>query len=391
MVAQVRPAPDSRSHSPLAEAPKRFDRVALSSVFGNPLDRRTWSGAPFNVGRCLQKLGVAVEGIHAGSSRGGRALLSLRYLLQGYGLPRTSEALLRMPEARRQAARHLAEIAHRRHIHHILHFGSLDLPPADLSDGVKHYLYCDHDWSLSLRHRTDMASYSPRALDAFERQEQAALTAAEHVFTFGAYVRDHIISHYGLAPDRVTAVGSGMGQIEAYEQPKGFTRPSLLFVAKHIFAAKGGHLLVEAFRLARIQRPDLTLTIVGDEGSRRHVPPHPGIHFHARLPWRELQRLYRMSTLLVQPMLNDPWGQVYLEALASRTPVIGLMRNGLPEILEHGRHGFLVEQAEPAALADTILQALSDPDRLARMAWSGQQHVLRSYSWDSVAQRMALI
>ncbi len=369
---------------------RRFERVAVSSIFGDPMDRRTWSAAPYNVASCLQKLGIAVEGIHSGGTRGERGLLALRYIMTGYGRPHSSEAVLRLASARRKAAERLAETARRRRIRHILHMGTLDLPPVDRDDGVKHYLYCDQTWALSLAHRPDISDYSRRAVENFEATERAALDSVEHVFTFGHYVRDHMIAHYGLPPEKVTAVGSGMGQIEPYDQPKDYSRPHLLFVAKHLFAAKGGNLLVEAFRIAQQQRPDLLLNIVGDPASASHVATtHPGIHFHPHLPWRELQRLYRVSTILVQPMLNDPWGQVYLEALLSRTPVIGLHRNGLPEIVENGHHGFLVEDANPQALAGTILGALSDPQRLAEMGWSGQQHVLQSYSWDAVANRIA--
>lgn len=377
------------SHSDAYAMPqRRFERVAVSSIFGDPMDRRTWSAAPYSVASCLQKLGIAVEGIHSGGTRGERGLLALHYLMT-YGRPHSSEAVLRLPSARRKAAERLAETARRRRIRHIIHTGTLDLPPVDREDGVKHYLYCDQTWALSLAHRPDLSAYSRRAVDNFEKTERTALDSVEHIFTFGHYVRDHMIAHYGLPPEKVTAVGSGMGQIEPYDQPKDYSRPHLLFVAKHLFAAKGGNLLINAFRIAQRQRPDLLLNIVGDPASASHVATHPGIHFHPHLPWRELQRLYRVSTLLVQPMLNDPWGQVYLEAMLSRTPVIGLHRNGLPEIVENGQHGFLVEAADPQALASTILDALSDPQRLTEMGWSGQQHVLQTYSWDAVANRIA--
>lgn len=380
----------SHAHAYATVPARRFERVAVSSIFGDPMDRRTWSAAPYNVASCLQKLGIAVEGIHSGGTRGERGLLALHYIMTGYGRPHSSEAVLRLASARRKAAERLAETARRRRIRHILHMGTLDLPPVDRDDGVKHYLYCDQTWALSLAHRPDISDYSRRAVENFEATERAALDSVEHVFTFGHYVRDHMIAHYGLPPEKVTAVGSGMGQIEPYDQPKDYSRAHLLFVAKHLFAAKGGNLLVEAFRIAQQQRPDLLLNIVGDPASASHAATtHPAIHFHPHLPWRELQRLYRVSTILVQPMLNDPWGQVYLEALLSRTPVIGLHRNGLPEIIENGHHGFLVEDADPQALAATILDALSDPQRLAEMGWSGQQHVLQSYSWDAVANRIA--
>ncbi len=87
-------------------------------------------------------------------------------------------------------------------------------------------------------------------------------------------------------------------------------------------------------------------------------------------------------------MLNDPWGQVYLEAMVSRTPVMGLARNGLPELVDGGRHGFLVDRAEPEALAGAILCALSDAERLERMAATAQRYVLATHGWDRVAERI---
>jgi len=377
---------DSLSPQPLAG--RRFERLAISSVFGDPLDRSTWSGAPYNVAHSLQKLGIATEGIHSGFTRGERGLLGAHYILMGYGRPHSGEAVLRIRTARLRAAERLAAVAHRRHIRHVLHTGTLDLP-IQPDDRLTHYLYCDHTWALSLEHRPDRKFYSRRTVDEFDRLERDSLAGVAHIFTFGDYVRQHMLRHYGLAPEKVTAVGSGMGQIEPYGGGKDYTRPHLLFVAKHLFAAKGGALLVEAFRIARRQRPDLQLTIVGDRRSRGLVPVDSGIQVFDHLPWRELQRLLRMSTLLVQPMLNDPWGQVYLEALLSRTPVIGLRRNGLPEMLENGRHGFLVGEARPEAVARAIIESLADPSRLAAMGLSGQQHVLRNYSWDRVAQLMA--
>ncbi len=159
-------------------------------------------------------------------------------------------------------------------------------------------------------------------------------------------------------------------------------------VAKHLFSETGGALLVEAFMSLQQRHPELRLTIVGDEKSRRFVPDCPAIEFRPRVSWTELQQLFRDASLLVQPMLNDPWGQVYLEALASRTPVLGLNRNGLPEITSYGRYGFLADRAEPNAIAEIIVDAMSDPDRLSWMGLEGQRHVMRRYSWDAVAARI---
>ncbi len=298
---------------------------------------------------------------------------------------------MRAAPARRKNARQIADRAARIDVDHVLHTGTFALPALDSSRGTKHYLYCDQTWALSLRYRPDRDCYTARAIAGFERLEKESLAGLEAVFTFGSYVRDHIVQHYGLPPQRVIAVGSGMGSIEPFFGNKDFSKPHLLFVAKHLFAAKGGPLLLAAFAIALRQRPDLKLTIVGDGRSRALVPRHSNIVFHDHLPWPDLQKLYREATLLTQPMLNDPWGQVYLEALASRTPVLGLERNGLPEILGDGRYGFLVSEPRAEPLADAIVEAFRDPDRLSRMAVGGQQHVLTNYTWERVAERIALV
>lgn len=369
----------------------RFDRIAITSVFGDPRNLRTWSGAPHNLASALERHGVRVEGVRLSLGHLAKIAFSARHLFASFGRLTSTEQILRGAPARRQHAMRVAGAVARRGIRHVLHTGTLDLPAFDSLRGVRHYLYCDQTWALSLIYRPDVRAYSARALEEFERLERESLAGLEHVFTFGSYVRDNLIDHYGLPPDRVTAVGSGMGSIEPYFDPKNYLKARLLFVSKHLFKAKGGCLLIEAFLLARRQRPDLRLTIVGDERSRVFVPEHPHIAFRAHVSREELQRLYREATLLVQPMLNDPWGQVYLEALVSRTPVLGLNRNGLPEIIEGGRHGFLVNEPEPKLLADAIVKVLSDPIRLAEMGFSGQRYVMNTYSWDRVAERIAFL
>jgi glycosyltransferase involved in cell wall biosynthesis len=367
----------------------RFDHVAITSVFGNPREARTWSGAPANVASGLEKLGVVVKGIHPHISKFAKLQVALTDMAAGRGRPLSSEQVLRSLGTRRRLAAQVDEKARALGMQHVLHTGTLDLLPRfDRKGTIKHYLYCDHTWALARLHHMDAARFTDSAQRAFEQAERESLDGVAHVFTFGRYVRDNLIGQYGLAPDRVTAVGSGMGAIEAWHGTKDYAQPKLLFVAKHLFKAKGGLLLVDAFRRARLRRPDLTLTIVGDQRSRALVPAASGIDFRDHLPWAELQDLYRGATLLVQPMLNDPWGQVYLEAMVSRTPVMGLARNGLPELVDGGRHGFLVDRADAASLADAIVSALSDPDRLERMASVAQCHAVSTYSWDRVAERI---
>jgi glycosyltransferase involved in cell wall biosynthesis len=180
-----------------------------------------------------------------------------------------------------------------------------------------------------------------------------------------------------------------MGDIAPFVGEKNYAAANLLFVAKHLFEAKGGTLLVQAFERAQTMHPDLRLTIVADPDARKLIPNRPDITVLSQVSWGELNALFHKATLLVQPMLNDPWGQVYLESLIARTPILGLRRNGLPEILDNGANGFLIETPSPEELSAKILFALSDPLRLDAMGRSGQRKVMEHYSWDRVASRIA--
>jgi glycosyltransferase involved in cell wall biosynthesis len=187
------------------------------------------------------------------------------YLLAGHGHFRYSEAIARGPAMRRYRARKLGRELERLGVDRVLHTGTLDMPFGPDPSGRVHYLFCDHTWHLSLEHRPDAGTYTAKAIRDFDELERSAYQACDHIFTFGEYVRQDLVTHYGIPAYRVTAVGSGMGRVEPYTGPKDYGNGRLLFIAKHLFSEKGGDLLVEGFKLAVKERPDLSLTIVGNE------------------------------------------------------------------------------------------------------------------------------
>lgn len=364
-------------------------KVAISSVFGDPLDRRTWSGAPYNVSLGLTRAGFDVVGLYPRLSSTRLAAFAAVQSLRGHGVPSSGEAVSRDTMARRFRARFIAKQVAAQAIDCVLHTGTLDLPVAQPIDRAAHFLLCDQTWHLSLRYRLDRNDYTPRGALAYENLESESFARMAHIFTFGKYVRQNLIEHYGISPARVTAVGSGMGNVPPYAGRKNYRDGHLLFVAKHLFRAKGGDLALEAFCRARRHRPDLRMTMVGHALPSAIARNMENVTFLPHVSWASLEELYQSAALLLQPMFNDPWGQVYLEALTTRTPVLGLNRNGLPEITEGGQHGFLVGESDPDLLARAILDAMANPERLARMGTSGQLHVVRNYSWDVVANAIA--
>lgn len=98
---------------------------------------------------------------------------------------------------------------------------------------------------------------------------------------------------------------------------------------------------------------------------KREVEPHlcKDVSYEGYLPHGELAGRYGKARALLMPInWEEPFGLVSIEAMASGTPVIGFRRGSLPEIIEDGVTGFLVDTVEEMAEA---IQQLDTIDRAA--------------------------
>ncbi len=263
-----------------------------------------------------------------------------------------------------------------------LHFGSYDLPW--FFGGLPAFLYVDTTFDLWQRCATAAVGLPVRQRRLFDAFERRALSRAAHIFTVSEHVAENVVGHYGAAVERVTVVGTGRGTIKPFYGTKDYSADRLLTVAKVRPEDKGLPLLLEAFSLARRSRPGLTLTVVGGV-KYPGIDQHPGVRGTGWIEAEELQAIYEQSTLFVMPASYEPWGLAYLEALACRTPLLGLNRNALPEISGNARYGMLTECDDAVGFAEVLLDALAAPERLARMGEEGQANCLARYSWSGTA------
>jgi starch synthase len=217
--------------------------------------------------------------------------------------------------------------------------------------------------------------------------DRAQLRAAEHVFTAGRHVADHLIADYGLPSERVTAIGGGLNfPLEALPPWAPARRPTILFVG-HDFERKGGDVLVEAFHHVQRAVPDARLLLVG-----RGVPVRtgdPAITSLGEVTDRhELSELYRSATVLCLPARFEPYGLVLLEAMAHGVPCVGTRVGAIPEVLQEGRLGLLIEAEDAGGLADALLELIRDPSLQQHLSVHGRREVAANGTWAAVADRL---
>lgn len=89
------------------------------------------------------------------------------------------------------------------------------------------------------------------------------------------------------------------------------------------------------------------------------------------------------------PALCEPNGITYLEALANKTPIVGLNRFAFPEFSGYGKYGFICPCDDPKTLSCVLKNALLDKNKLKEMGEEGQKYVINRFSWENVVNRMA--
>lgn len=97
---------------------------------------------------------------------------------------------------------------------------------------------------------------------------------------------------------------------------------------------------------------------------------------------RDKVEFLHASDLLVLPSLYESFGIVFLEAWLCGAAVIGSNGGAVPSVIDDC--GFLSPVRDPAALAATLRDALSDPARLRAMAERGRRRVLERYTWPRI-------
>jgi len=165
----------------------------------------------------------------------------------------------------------------------------------------------------------------------------------------------------------------------------------ILFVGK-LHPYKDPLTLIRAASIANKDVEDLHVAMIGSGELRREVEEEIirlGISRHFRILSRiseeKLRLFYNAADILVFPSINEAFGLVILEALASGLPVIAANTGACPEIL--GDAGTLFAQGDPVDLAEKIVELMHDEKSLEGHRVRGRKRVEKYFTWRGVVEQ----
>ncbi|CAM2829923.1 glycosyltransferase [Rariglobus hedericola] len=152
---------------------------------------------------------------------------------------------------------------------------------------------------------------------------------------------------------------------------------------------KGFDVLIQALRSLPAADSKVSLLSFGRS-------PANSLAASLELPWTHLGFIdadpvkaaaYSAMDVFIVPSRAEAFGQTAIEAMACGTPVIASNVGGLPEALDFGRCGLLVEPDRPDLLCEAIKSLLDDPARRGSLAGDARRHVVSQH--DSVRHASA--
>lgn len=229
--------------------------------------------------------------------------------------------------------------------------------------------------------RADLAS--PRIIEAELREYEEA----DRIAVPSGFARRTFVER-GMDESRIIVNPYGV-DLEAFHPAPSSERTFRLIHCGALSLRKGVHYLLQAFH--ELALPDAELWLVG--GVREEIRPFLARHAGAGVvvpgprPERELPDLYRSGSAFCLASLEDGFGMVILQAMASGLPVIGSMHTGAPDVVRDGEDGFLVPPRDVDALKEKILYLYENPEARQAMGAAARERVRMGHGWDDYGRR----
>jgi len=251
-------------------------------------------------------------------------------------------------------------------------------------DTTPHALYLDYTMRLSQQQQLPWAFFlNSSDRDGWLACEQRLFDRATYLFCQSQIVQTSLVQDYGIPESKAIVVGAAGNYQQPFAGEKTFGSQQLLFNGSD-FERKGGDLVLAAFEKIRAALPDAKLVVIG----RKLLTQHSGVENPGHVSPTELKALMLNTDLVLAPAYSDPFPRFVMEAMNYGVPCVVSNQDGMPEIVDYGASGVVVDQPTARSLADTVVHLLNHPDRLTQLSQAAQTKIKTHLNWDTVARKI---
>jgi glycosyltransferase involved in cell wall biosynthesis len=213
------------------------------------------------------------------------------------------------------------------------------------------------------------------------------LRRANLVIAVSEAVARRVRSDDGVNADRVQAIYNSLDPElfptvvpnEARRQLGWPERPTVTLVGA-LRPGKGHEVALEAARIVRLRWPELRVLFVGDGPLRDQLESIANGDAEFVGNRSDIPLVLSASDVVILPSDAEALPTVLIEAACASRPVVASRVGGVPEIVDDGDTGLIIEPQNPQALARAIEDLLDDPERSAQMGQTARRRAIERFS-----------
>ena len=168
---------------------------------------------------------------------------------------------------------------------------------------------------------------------------------------------------------------------------------SAMLQVGHLQPQKRQTVTLQAFAALRQTYPDMTLTLIGQGPERAHLESlctslhiADAVRFTGQISNKDVLAEMAKAQFFCMPSVREGFGIVYPEAMACGCITIGTQGEGIADLIENGKNGFLVPPDDPDAIAEVIEWCLAHPEEAAAIAERGRKDAM-ALTWERNAEQ----
>lgn len=197
---------------------------------------------------------------------------------------------------------------------------------------------------------------------------------------------NRLIEHFQIRDGEVSIIPFGIFEIyKEYLKDSVAKKEDTILYYGNISEYKGIDVLLEAMTSINKSNPDLKLIIAGG-GKFPYAITGKNIHLINRhLSNKEIASLNKEATIVVCPYTSASQSGVVMTSFAFDNPIVATQVGALPEFIDNGKTGTIVEPNNSDALADGILNLFFNPELIERMRSNIRHKYGCRNSWKEIA------
>jgi glycosyltransferase involved in cell wall biosynthesis len=220
---------------------------------------------------------------------------------------------------------------------------------------------------------------------------QRAAYGAAHVVVANSRAAAAQLNREYVPASKVDVIANGVDC--AAFSPRRSTRPlRRIVMVANLRREKGHDTLIDAAPRVLAAHPDATFLLVGDgslrDALRRRVAARGLDHAVEFAGEREdVAALLAASDVFVLPSRSEASPNGLLEAMATGLPIVASTVGGIPELIDSGVDGILVEPDRPATLADALVDVMDRPEWARVLGRAARERAEDRHGFDRMVAR----